>query len=206
MKFENFYMGRVYHDPKQTIIDRLWIWYQFNSEVFDGKLPSSIPSERDPDEVIIRHPADSSLANRYAGRLMQLITDIAAIHNITVEELREGRKRTTREPMRSVINQYLQLASENRFDFIYTALSEQRRDSLQAGSDKTEIMHDIRCACIECREKKGHEFQVAIQQKPTTYFSEVEPGMEDTIKTTRYYLKQRINEEQSGIIYYYEEM
>lgn len=206
MKFENFYMGRVYHDPKQSIINRLWIWYRFNSEVFDGKLESSIPSERDPDEVIIRHPSDKSLAHRYATRLMQLITDIAAIHNVTVEELREGRRYAERETMRSVVNQYLHLVNENRFDFIYTALSEQRRDSLQAGTDKTEIMHDIKCACVECREKKGHEFRVAVQANPTTYFAEVPSELECTAKTKSYILKQRINKEQSGIIYYYEEM
>jgi len=206
MKFENFYMGRVYPDPKQSIINRLWIWYQFNSEVFDGKLESSVPSERDPDEVIIRHPSDKSLARRYTTRLIQLITDIAAIHNITVEELREGRRYVERETMRSVINQYFHLVSENRFDFIYTALREQKMDSLQAETDKTEITHDIKCACVECREKKGHEFQVAVQQNPTTYFSEVEPGIEDTVKITRYYLKRRVNEDHSGIVYYYEEI
>ncbi|AIW03577.1 hypothetical protein CPT_Moonbeam179 [Bacillus phage Moonbeam] len=201
MKFENHYLGMHYEAKKRDMIDRLWLWYQFNTEMFDKNLRSSHPSPNDPDSVIIRHPADKSLASRHADRLRQQMIDVAAIHDISVEELNDSKHYSSRLSMKEVINRYLSLMGTNGFDFIFTAFREQRRS---IGESTTPILHDIKCACEECRYKKGEMFEAAHTRKPTEWVSE--PSPELTIPTTRYVLMQRLSEDGQSVVYYYREM
>lgn len=107
-------------DEAYTKAEMLWLWYDYQTEIFDRSLLSAFPDKLDDTMVTFHSPLDHSLAGRNAASVRKEIMDIARFYKIPDEVLQQVKMsmERMRSTMQSRIVQFVACDALGYFDFI----------------------------------------------------------------------------------------
>lgn len=98
----------------------LWLWYDYQTEIYDQGLWSTYPSPHDETMVLHRLPEARKLSSQNAYKIRNMMMDIAKHYSVPDEEMQAAKNNLNkiRSKMSKKIEDYLYLKERGEFKFI----------------------------------------------------------------------------------------
>ncbi|PLR72238.1 hypothetical protein [Bacillus sp. UMB0728] len=120
MNFKQEYISEWVQDDAYEKAELLWLWYDYQTEIYDRSLWGQRPAPDDETMVILTSPEARGLSNKNALKYRRLLLQVASCFNISDEILHNTKNNSYRNKSRMSkrIEDYLYLEKLGEFDFI----------------------------------------------------------------------------------------
>lgn len=118
--FKKEFLGEWYQDDEYEKAQLLWLWYDYQTEIFDRSLWSARPSKYDETMVTLTTPLAHAESNRNAMTTRSSMYEIARGYNISSEIMHKAKTDSYRNncKMQVRLDTYSKLEELGEFMFI----------------------------------------------------------------------------------------